>query len=152
MRSIWLSILGASLLASLGTGSASAQRPDSCSALPDFSQLKTTLAAVVREGAGANSGLGNQEWAAIANRDGVICAIVFSGPDRGSQWPGSRVVAAVKATTANAFSTSSFALSTANLYAAAQPGGPLYGIVTHRTPQSPPRVTPTTSASQTIPW
>lgn len=106
-----------------------AQKPDPCSTLPNASQLKSTLTAVVKEGAGANSGLGNQEWAALVNRDGIVCAIVFSGPDRGSQWPGSRVVAAVKASTANAFSTSNFALSTANLYAGAQPGGSLYGII-----------------------
>jgi hypothetical protein len=110
-----------------------AQKADACSTLPNASQLKTALTAGVKEGAGANSGLGNQEWAALVNRDGVVCAIVFSGPDRGSQWPGSRVVAAVKASTANAFSNSNFALSTANLYAGAQPGGSLYGSFPKRT-------------------
>jgi hypothetical protein len=139
MRSFWRVILLGASFASLGTTIASAQRPDVCSALPDPSQLKNALTAVVHEGAGANSGLGNQEWAALVNRDGIVCAIVFSGPDRGSQWPGSRIVAAVKANTANAFSTSNFALSTANLYAPAQPGGPLYGIV------SPPNAAVTTS-------
>jgi Haem-degrading len=116
-----------------------AQKPDSCANLPDGNQLKNVLTAVVKEGSGANSGLGNQEWAALVNRDGIICAIVFSGPDRGSQWPGSRVIAAVKASTANAFSTSNYALSTANLYAGAQPGGSLYGIV------SPPNPAVTTT-------
>jgi uncharacterized protein GlcG (DUF336 family) len=130
MHGSWRLILMAFLLASLGARVISAQRPDVCSALPDPSQLKTALTAVVHEGAGANSGLGNQEWAALVNRDGIVCAVVFSGPDRGSQWPGSRLVAAVKANTANAFSTSNFAISTANLYAPAQPGGSLFGIVT----------------------
>jgi uncharacterized protein GlcG (DUF336 family) len=111
-----------------------AQKPADCANLPDASQLKTTLTAVVKEGSGANSGLGNQEWAALVNRDGIVCAVVFSGPDRGSQWPGSRVIAAVKASTANAFSTSNYALSTANLYAGAQPGGSLYGIVSPPNP------------------
>jgi uncharacterized protein GlcG (DUF336 family) len=106
-----------------------AQTPQDCSKLPDFSKLKTTLTSVIREGAGANGGLGNQEWAAVVNRDGVICAIAFSGPNRGAQWPGSRTIAAAKANTANAFSTSNFALSTANLWASAQPGGSLYSIV-----------------------
>ncbi|MGI0134954.1 MAG: heme-binding protein [Candidatus Micrarchaeaceae archaeon] len=41
--------------------------------------------------------------------------------------PGRRI--AEKANTANAFSTDNFALSTGNLYAGAQPGGSLYGIV-----------------------
>lgn len=106
-----------------------AQNPKDCSKLPDFSKLKTELTAVIRQGAGANGGLGNQEWAALVNRDGIICAITFSGPNRGAQWPGSRTIAAIKASTANAFSTSNFALSTGNLYAGAQPGGSLYSIV-----------------------
>jgi uncharacterized protein GlcG (DUF336 family) len=105
------------------------QNAQDCSKVPDFNALKSALISVVKEGSGANGGLANQEWAAIVNRDGLICAIAFSGPNRGAQWPGSRVVAAAKASTANAFSTSNFALSTGNLYAAAQPGGSLYSIV-----------------------
>ena len=97
--------------------------------LPEFNTLKSALTSVVKEGSGANGGLANQEWAAVVNRDGVVCAIAFSGPNRATQWPGSRVIAAVKASTANAFSTSNFALSTGNLYAGAQPGGSLFSIV-----------------------
>jgi uncharacterized protein GlcG (DUF336 family) len=44
------------------------------------------------------------------------------------QWPGSRVISAQKANTANAFSLDGFALSTANLWAATQPGGSLFGL------------------------
>src|SRR6201982_147032 len=44
------------------------------------------------------------------------------------QWPGSRVISAQKANTANAFSLPHLALSTANLYSAVQPGGSLYGL------------------------
>ena len=44
------------------------------------------------------------------------------------QWPGSRAIAAEKANTANALSLNGFALSTANLYAGAQPGGSLFGL------------------------
>jgi uncharacterized protein GlcG (DUF336 family) len=105
-----------------------AQSAQDCSKLPDFNTLKSTLTAVIKEGSGANGGLGNQEWAAVVNRDGVVCAIAFSGPNRAAQWPGSRVIAAVKANTANAFSTSNFAISTGNLYAGAQPGGSLFSI------------------------
>src|SRR6478736_6604078 len=60
--------------------------------------------------------------------DGVVCAVAFTGSDRGEQWPGSRVISAQKANTANAFSLPSLALSTANLYSATQPGGPLFGL------------------------
>ena len=67
-------------------------------------------------------------WATIVNRDGEVCAVAFSGKDRGDQWPGSRVISAQKANTANAFSLPSLPLSTANLYSAVQPGGTLYGL------------------------
>jgi uncharacterized protein GlcG (DUF336 family) len=67
-------------------------------------------------------------WAAVVNRDGIVCAVAFTGTDRGAQWPGSRVIAAQKANTANAFSLPALSLSTANLWAAVQPGGSLYGL------------------------
>jgi Haem-degrading len=58
------------------------------------------------------------------------------GGDRGDQWPGSRVISAQKANTANAFSLPALALSTANLYAPAQPGGSLFGLQ-HSNPVDP---------------
>ena len=79
-------------------------------------------------------------WATIVDRDGVVCAVAFSGKDRFSQWPGSRVISAQKANTANAFGLDSgsssdgsgqangLALSTANLFSAVQPGGSLFGL------------------------
>src|SRR5437879_12153967 len=67
-------------------------------------------------------------WGTVVNRDGVVCAVAFTGATRGDQWPGSRVISAQKANTANAFSVPGFALSTANLYAATQNGGSLYGL------------------------
>jgi uncharacterized protein GlcG (DUF336 family) len=118
-------ILSISLLIS---SPALAQSPQDCSKVPNYNALKQAVTAAVREGAGANSGLGNQEWGAVVNRDGTVCAVVFSGPNRAAEWPGSRLIAAQKANTANAFSTSNFALSTANIWAGAQPGGSLYGI------------------------
>ena len=93
--------------------------------LPSHSQLETALKAVVKE---ANGGFGLNMWATIVDRDGVVKAVVFSGKDRGEQWPGSRVISAQKANTANAFSLPGLALSTANLYYAVQPGGSLYGL------------------------
>lgn len=104
-----------------------------CSDLPNHSDLTDTLAAVVE--AGGNGGLANDMWATIVDRDGKVCAVTFSGENRGEQWLGSRVISAQKANTANAFSLpegaggiSGLALSTANLYAPTQPGGSLFGL------------------------
>ncbi len=81
-------------------------------------------------GGPGNGGFDNNEWAAVVTRDGTICAVAFSGAKPTDQWPGSRAIAAEKANTANAMSVDQMALSTANLYAGAQPGGPLYGLPT----------------------
>ncbi len=108
--------------------------PAGCSALPDHAKLRAALQAVVKQGKEVNTGMGNEEWAAVVNRDGVVCAIVFSGPDRSAQWPGSRVIAAEKANTANALSGPNFALSTANLFFPSQPGQSLYGLITTAPP------------------
>src|SRR4051812_31693213 len=75
-----------------------------CDKVPDYGKLKAALQSAVKEGKAANSGLGNQEWAVVVNRDGLVCSVVFSGPDRDAQWPGSRIIAAEKAHTANALS------------------------------------------------
>ena len=75
-----------------------------------------------------NGGFNLDMWGTVVNRDGVVCAVAFTGGNRGSQWPGSRVISAQKANTANAFSLPQLALSTANLYSAVQPGGSLYGL------------------------
>ena len=96
-----------------------------CSDLPSHAQLQTALNAAV---AAETSGLDLQMWATLVDRDGIVCAVAFSGADRGAQWPGSRVISAQKANTANAFSLSGLALSTANLYSAVQPGGSLFGL------------------------
>ena len=87
--------------------------------------LKAKLDAAV---AAETSGLDLNMWATLVNRDGVVCAVAFSGANRNSQWPGSRVISAQKANTANAFSLDTLALSTANLYSAVQPGGSLFGL------------------------
>jgi uncharacterized protein GlcG (DUF336 family) len=108
-----------------------------CRNLPNYAALKTALAAATST---ETSGLNNQMWATIVDRDGIVCAVAFSGINRGAQWPGSRVISAQKANTANAFSLDAssnsngsgqpngLALSTANLYSAVQPGGSLYGL------------------------
>jgi uncharacterized protein GlcG (DUF336 family) len=94
-------------------------------------QLADALKKSVKPSGGpGNGGLDNNEWAAIVARDGTLCAIAFSGSKPDDQWPGSRAIAAEKANTANALSLQKFALSTANLYAGAQPAGPLFGLQT----------------------
>ena len=128
---VLLLTVGICLTANAGQGN------NNCKSLPDQAALKAALVAAT---AAETSGLNNNMWATIVDRDGVVCAVAFSGVDRGAQWPGSRAISAQKANTGNAFSldSSSFsngsgqpnglALSTANLYSAVQPGGSLYGL------------------------
>ncbi len=66
----------------------------------------------------------NLMWSAIVDRAGVLCSVIKTG----DAWPGSRAIAIAKASTANDFSNSNLALSTANLYGPTQPGGSLYGL------------------------
>src|SRR6266852_6571799 len=100
--------------------------PFGCADLPAHAQLAGALKSVVTND--NNGGIGLNMWATVVNRDGVVCGVAFSGHDRGDQWPGSRVISAQKANTANAFSLPGLALSTANLYSAVQPGGTLFGL------------------------
>jgi uncharacterized protein GlcG (DUF336 family) len=123
-----------------GIGTAWANN-NSCASLPNHATLKAALTAALADAFdGDDMGLDLQMWATIVDRDGVVCAVAFSGTNRGAQWPGSRVISAQKANTANAFSLDSssssggsgagagLALSTANLYTAVQPGGSLFGL------------------------
>jgi uncharacterized protein GlcG (DUF336 family) len=93
--------------------------------LPGHDAVKSALKNVVAE---KNGGFGLNMWATVVDRDGVVTLVAFSGDDRGDQWPGSRVISAQKANTANAFSLPGLALSTANLFTATQPGQSLYGL------------------------
>jgi uncharacterized protein GlcG (DUF336 family) len=125
------------LTLSIGTARAEDGPNNNCRNLPSQSALKAALiTATLTE----TSGLNNHMWGTIVDRDGVVCAVAFSGTDRGAQWPGSRVISAQKANTANSFSLDAtsnsggsgqpngLALSTANLYSAVQPGGSLFGL------------------------
>src|SRR5512140_2696965 len=117
--------------------SATAEDDAQCNGLPSHAELQAALTAAT---ATESSGLNNQMWATVVNRDGFVCAVAFSGRNRAAQWPGSRVISAQKANTANAFSLdpssssngsgqpAGLALSTANLYSAVNPGGSLYGL------------------------
>src|SRR2546426_906729 len=84
----------------LGPAFADDEEHGACAGLPTHAALHAALQAVV--GAGGNGGLSNDMWATVVNRDGVVCAVAFSGGNRGEQWPGSRVISAQKANTANA--------------------------------------------------
>jgi uncharacterized protein GlcG (DUF336 family) len=122
------------VLPALLMGTAVSQAANNCAGLPDHEKLKAALTTVVKAGKEANSGLGNPEWATIVNRDGIVCAVVFSGPDRSVEWPGSRLISAEKANTANALSGPNFAFSTANLFSPSQPGQSLYSLATSAPP------------------
>jgi uncharacterized protein GlcG (DUF336 family) len=117
-------LVGAALLALPASGLA--QNNAACGDLPRHADLQRELAGVVA--AHTAGGFNLHMWATVVNRDGVVCGVAFTGADRGAQWPGSRVISAQKANTANAFSLPGLALSTANLYSAVQPGGTLYGL------------------------
>lgn len=125
----------ACLLAGLSTGAAVADDDNEkgkdngnisdCKGLPSHAALHAALTAARGQ---ANGGFDLDMWATVVNRDGVVCAVTFTGTNRGDQWPGSRVISAQKANTANAFSLPNLVLSTANLYSAVQPGGSLFGL------------------------
>ena len=87
------------------------------------SAVEAALNQVVSDG---NGGIfsPNMMWAAVVDRNGVLCGTAKVG----DAWPGSRAIAIAKAETANDFSNNKLALSTANLYAPTQPGGSLYGL------------------------
>jgi len=92
-------------------------------------QLLAALKVSVKPTGGpTNGGLDNNSWAVVVDRAGLVCAVAHSGAKADDQWPGSRAIAAEKANSANALSLKTFALSTANLYAGAQPGGFLFGL------------------------
>jgi uncharacterized protein GlcG (DUF336 family) len=119
-----LRALAALAVLSLATA-ARAQDAPAKAALPDHARVTAALREIVKE---TNGGFGLQMWATVVDRDGIVRVVTMSGGHRGDQWPGSRVISAQKANTANAFSLPGLALSTANLYAAVQPGGSLFGL------------------------
>jgi uncharacterized protein GlcG (DUF336 family) len=131
------SVVATAAMISTLSGTAHAVEPDNaspdnssvsvCKGLPSYSALKSALDAA-QAYSGGNGGFGFNMWGTVVNRDGIVCAVAFTGTDRGAQWPGSRVISAQKANTANAFSLPGFALSSANLYSPTQPGGSLFGL------------------------
>jgi uncharacterized protein GlcG (DUF336 family) len=117
MKALFLTL---ALFASAGSAHATP-----CEGLPSQKALKDALSQARQA---SNGGLNLDMWGTIVDRSGIVCSVAFTGGAVDSQWPGSRVISAQKANTANAFSLAGLALSTANLYSAVQPGGSLFGL------------------------
>ncbi|MDN2483456.1 GlcG/HbpS family heme-binding protein [Vibrio agarivorans] len=100
-----------------------------CDDLPNYDALTKALkSSVATTSEEKNGGLELNMWGSIVARDGTVCVISRTGDHFGDQWPGSRIISAQKANTANSFSLHGLALSTANLWAPTQPGGSLFGL------------------------
>ncbi len=113
------------IAATIGLFTFQAQASELCKDLPSHAVLKSALK---QARAAANGGLNLDMWGTVVDRTGRVCAVAFTGKNSGAQWPGSRLISAQKANTANAFSLDGLALSTANLFTAVQPGGSLFGL------------------------
>src|SRR6478609_4639906 len=78
-----------------------------------YSVLKTKLKAAAAQD---STGLNNNYWAVVVNREGTVCAVAYSGDNISSQWLLSRQIAAAKAFTANGLSQDDKPVSTGSLY------------------------------------
>ena len=131
-RSIFSLSLGVALVCgmTLASNTVPAAPPVDCPVT--FTQLEDALSGAAPDQAG-NGGLGNNMWATVVNREGIVCNVTRTA-DLNAQWPLSRVISAQKAHTAWSLSLDSGtggtvdALSTANLWAATQPGGSLWEL------------------------
>ncbi len=134
-------IRGFAILAASGTvlgvialTSGPALAKNACDGLPSYADLKSAATQAVADLRTDNVGLGNEAWATVVNREGIVCAVARTGSEFGDQWPGSRVISAQKANTANAFSlpvgSGGFAkpLSSGNLYGLVLEQGSLFGL------------------------
>jgi uncharacterized protein GlcG (DUF336 family) len=99
-----------------------------CGSLPSADDLKKWLREAPSEGEAGGMMSGKMEWAAVVNRQGVLCATAVATDDPASAWPGSQAIAKAKAYTASAYSTDTTPLSTARLYTLTQPGHSLWGV------------------------
>jgi uncharacterized protein GlcG (DUF336 family) len=144
MKTLFSGAITAAVLTLFATGVwASDAHRAACKGLPGHASLRAALVTVVA--AQNNGGFGNDMWATVVNRDGVVCTVVYSGNARDEQWSGSRVISAQKANTANAFSLENSypnvigigrSLASGNLYGLTMPGGSLFGLQ-HSNPVDP---------------
>src|SRR5262245_58924858 len=100
----WITVSAVSLCMTAGVTAYAERDKDGCGSLPNYAALKVALDSAV---SAETSGLNLQMWATIVDRDGIVCAVAFSGVNRAAQWPGSRVISAQIANTANSFSLDS---------------------------------------------
>ena len=84
-------LTGLVMVGSLMATTATAQERSACQGLPSHQELREALTAAQGQ---PNGGFSLEMWATVVNRDGVVCAVVFTGQSRGDQWPGSRVISA----------------------------------------------------------
>lgn len=98
-----------------------------CNGLPGAGDLKRFMKEAARQGNVGGLGEGANEWAAVVDRNGLLCAIAVETDDPAAAWPGSQSIAKAKAFTANAFSSDTAPMSTARLYTMSQPGHSLWG-------------------------
>jgi len=121
-------------VATLSMGSASAfAATTGCSLSHDDAQDALNAAVIVGSGQ-----FDLDMWITIVNRDGAVCAVAKANgaigggagltPETADPWPGSRAISAQKANTANSYSNTINSFTTANLWAATQPGGSLFGL------------------------
>ena len=74
------SLLGVIAVIAVTAVTAAAQPAPGCKELPPHAELKKALAAAQAE---SNGGLGFHMWGTVVDRDGVVCAVVHTGADRG---------------------------------------------------------------------
>jgi Haem degrading protein HbpS-like len=129
-----LAVSAGAVLGALALTSGPALAASPCAGLPSYGTLKAAAQNAVAALRSNGVGLGNEAWATVVNRDGIVCAVAFTGHEFGDQWPGSRVISAQKANTANAFSLPggipgfAGALSSGNLYGVVLEQGSLFGL------------------------
>jgi len=124
-RAVTLTLTAGLMTVAAGAASAASgkDRHEGVSCPATHAGLRAALVNAVRKHGTQNM------WAVVVNRGGVVCAVAFSGGKLSDQWLLSRQIAAAKAFTTNGLSNSpAQKFTTAQLYDAVQPGGPLYGL------------------------
>jgi uncharacterized protein GlcG (DUF336 family) len=124
MRALKLSVV----MLAIGVGALAATPAHANNCPTTWRTLHNTMRQVV-PAPRVTGDIGLPMWAVVVNRGGVVCAVAFSGQALFDQWLGSRQIAAAKAYTTNAFSTSSSqTFTTAQLFGVTQDGQALSGL------------------------
>jgi uncharacterized protein GlcG (DUF336 family) len=121
------------VIVGLGTATLNAA-PASAGCPVAWQTLRLLLPKAVADAPDTPDNFGNNMWGVVVDRNGIVCAVAFSGQQRDDQWLLSRQIAAAKAWTANGLSLDGAPLTTADLDQFVQPGvpdqtpAPLYGV------------------------